>query len=481
MSKFYYIFLIMVLLIVTLCFDQHISVVGAENITGEIKSGSGILYEKGIAGTKDQHDARIKRETWAESSRGVYTKSSTHLYFQDLYFDLGQIVSEEATFDNSGRPIKASQMIQDALSPAILQQRLLSNIEYNQNNKPISYKEEIFISANDYLSDTIVRFFSTSDIYKIQYSDSGKPVTILGNTEIVISDNEGNALLNIMGSFTKRAKYDLSGKIIGYYRYGIDNIVVADGAGEIIVTAPPSATKAQDQDEYRVGIVNIKDEQRLHDILNNQTFINQLLAKFGLAQLFYKAFHAEKFYEALSYLQIENTPEEIMSLQNITSAFKGLIRERQQAYALFQNDVDMYYEELAEVLFENVNLWWDRGVSPQEHYAGSDKILSKSEYRKIVDDAVVCLTSRADTLGATTTMPQQILSLEQHLRTQMIMNSKLNYIKNLRNAVSTLDKQLSIEAGKLDRPVLIHEKDTIEALIALPPKDSHSSKLSKNH
>lgn len=435
------------------------------------ESEKGIVYEKGIADTSNKYQTRIKRDAWIESARGEYTKASTQFYFSDLAFGLGEIVKEEATFDNKGRPIESNQIIRDPANPNILQQRLLSNIEYNQNDKPISYKEELFITANDYMTDTIVRLLSNRDVYKVQYNDSGKPITILGNTEVIISDDKGNTLLAINGSFTKRARSDLEGKILGYYRYGIDNIVVADGGGEIIITAPPSVTDVDEINDYRVGIVSIKDEKRLRQILNNQSFINQLLTKFGLAELFYKAFHTEKFYTSLTYLQIENTPEEVMSLKNITLAFKNLIKERQQAYALFQNDVDTYYDRLAKTLFENIGLWWDRDIKPQEYYAGNDKILSKQEYRKMIDDAIISLSLNMDTLSAATGAPQKILSLEQYLRTQMLMNSKLIYIQNLKNAVSTLDKQISLAAGNLSKPVLIHEKDSIEALIVLPEKD----------
>ena len=435
-----------------------------------------ILFEKGIMDTGDKYETKIKRDTWVESARGAYTKTSTSFYFSDLTFGLGEIISEEAIFDNEGRPIESSQIIRDPAGPDVSQQRLLSNIEYNQNDKPLSYKEEIFITANDYLTDTMVRLLSTRDVYKVQYSDLGKPISILGNTEVIISDDKGNTLLTIKGSFTKRAKCDLDGKITGFYRYGIDNIVVADGAGEIIITAPPSVTDVDEINEYRVGIVSIKDENYLRQILNNQTFINQLLAKFGLAELFYKAFYTEKFYTSLTYLQIENTPDEIMSLNNITLAFKNLIQERQQAYALFQEDVDTYYKELAKTLFENIDLWWGKSITPQEYYAGNDTILSKQEHRKMIDDAIISLSSSADILSTATTTPQEILLLEQYLRTQMIMNSKLIYIQNLKNAVSTLDKQISLSVGRLDRPVLIHEKDTIEALIVLPEKDSRSFK-----
>ncbi len=442
-------------------------------LTRDLESEKGIVYEKDIVDTGRQK-TQTKRDAWIESERGAYTKSNTHLYFSDFYFDLGQIVSEEAIFDKKGRPVKSSQIIRDPASPNISQQRLLSNIEYNQNDKPVSYKEEIFITAKDYLTDTIVRLLSTMDVYKVGYNESGKPINILGNTEVVISDDKGNTLLTIKGSFTKRAKCDLNGKVIGYYRYGIDNIVVADGAGEIIITAPPLLTDTEDIDEYRVGIVSITDEKLLRQILNSHQFINQLLAKFGLAELFYKAFYTEKFYTSLTYLEIENTPEEIMSLNNITVAFKDLIKERQKAYALFRNDVDTYYEELAKTLFENTELWWDKTIKPQEYYAGGDKILSKQEYRKMIDDAIISLSSKMDTLTAATSLPRQILSLEQYLRTQMIMNSKLIYIQNLKNAVSDMNKEISFAMGDLNRPVLIHRKNHIEALIVLPEKDPRS-------
>ena len=176
----------------------------------------------------------------------------------------------------------------------------------------------------------------------------------------------------------------------------------------------------------------------------------------------------------MTYLQIENTPEEVMSLNNITLAFKDLIKERQKAYALFRNDVDTYYEELAKTLFENTGLWWDKTIKPQEYYAGDDKILSKQEYRKMIDDAIISLSSKMDTLTAATSLPRQILSLEQYLRTQMIMNSKLIYIQNLKNAVSDMNKEMSFVMRDLNRPVLIHRKNHIEALIVLPEKDPRS-------
>lgn len=429
-----------------------------------------ILYKKEAINITDKEKESKKRQAWVESERGGYSKSSTLFYFSNLYTNLGEIAKEQTLFDKKGRPTKSSQIIHDPAYPDISQQRLLSNIIYNTDDKPLNFKEEIFITAKDYLTDTIVRFFSTMDIYKVQYNDSGEPITILGNTEVVISDDKGNTLLTIKGSFTKRAKCDINGKIAGYYRYGIDNVVVAKNAGEIIVSAPPVLTDTEDVNEYRVGIVSIKDQQALYQILNSQSFINQLLAKFGLADLFYKAFYTEKFYTSLSYLQIENTPEEIMCLENITLAFKDLIAERQKAFTLFQSDVDAYYEKLAKTLFENTNLWWNKGISPQEYYAGDDKILNKQEYRKMIDDAIVSLSSKADTFGAVANLPQKILSLEQYLRAQMIMNSKLIYIQNLKNAVSEMNKEMSLAMQKLDRPVLIHRKNAIEALLILPEK-----------
>lgn len=439
-------------------------------ITQKLESEKSIIFKKDTSRLIDKQGALVKRNALIESDRGRHTKASANFYFSDLSFDLGEIVSENASFDKKGRPINSNQIINDAANPNVSQQRLLSNIEYNEIDKPISYKEELFITAKDYLTDNIVRLLSTMDVYEIKYNDEGKPITILGNTEVAISDDKGDNLLNIKGSFTKRARCDINGKIIRYDRYGIDNIVVANGAGEIIITAPPSITDTQNPKEYRVGIVNIKDEQRLREVLNHSSFINQLLAKLGLVELFYKAFYTEKFYTSLTYLQIENTPEEIMSLQNITAAFKNLIEERQKAYALFQNDVDAYYDSLAKILFEHTELWWHKDIKPQEYYAGNDKILSKQEYRKMVDDAIISLSLRTNHQSPQAPISQQILFLEQYLRTQMLMNSKLIYIQNLKNAVSQMDKEASLAMRKLDRPVLIHEKGTIEALIALPEK-----------
>lgn len=427
--------------------------------------------ESAISNEKIDEQTKLRRNTWVESARGAYKKTATSFYFSDLYFNLGKIISEHSELDDLGRPISSNQIIEDSSFPSLSQRRLLSNIEYGRNGKPASYREEVFISANDYLSETMVRLRSRADIHSVKYNDTGKPITILGNTEVVISDDKGNSLLNISGSFTKQAHTDISGKIKGYYRYGIDNIVVADGVGEIIITAPPSVTNMDEINEYRVGIVSIKDEKKLREILNNQSLINQLLAKFGLAELFYKAFHTEKFYTSLTYLQIENTPDEIMDLQNITLAFKSLIKERQQAHALFQDDIDAYYNKLAKTLFKNIDLWWNKDMPPQEYYKGNDEILSKEEYRKMVDDAIILLSASADTFGMHTSTMQNILSLEQYLRTQMIMNSKLIYIQKLKDSVSNMNSQISMAARELKRPVLIQGKDSIEALIVLPEKN----------
>lgn len=465
-------FFISFLLIGTLILPVSVTAEPRNPYTIGSESDRIIIYEKGAKDPTDSHKKDVKRNAWIESGRGAYNKNSTHFYFSTLYSELGQVLTEQAIFDSKGRPIESNQTIKDPSFANISQRRLLSNVAYDSNDKPISYKEEIFITANDYLTNSVVRLFSTEEIFKIQYDDSRQPAVILGNTEVVISDDKGNTLLTINGSFTKRARYDLSGKITGYSRYGIDNIVVGAGAGEIIITAPPSMAEGEKESDYRVGIVNIKDEKMLREILNKQTFINQLLARFGLSELFYKAFYSEKFYTSLTYLQIENSPEEVMSLNNITLAFKNLISQRQQAYALFQNDVDMYYEKLAKTLFEHTQLWWDRDVIPQEYYAGDDKILSKQEYRKMIDDAIVSLSSNAGTLNAPADLPKDILSLEHYLRSQMLMNSKLIYIQNLKNAVSDTDRQISRALNGLGRPVLISEKGNLEALIVLPEKKS---------
>jgi hypothetical protein len=427
-------------------------------------------YEKAALESSNNKDAiRLERDTRIESARGVYKTSSAYFYFSGLILDLGKAVKEESVFDEKARPISSNQIIVDPAHPEISQRRLISNIAYNQIDKPISYTEEIFITAKDYLTDTIVRLLSTTDVYKVEYDELKNPTTILGNTEVVISDDKGNSLLMIKGSFTKRARYNLDGKITGYCRYGIDNIVLSDGAGEVIITAPPLMTDTGDTAEYRVGIVNIADKKALEHILNSQSFISQLLEKFGVAELFYKAFYTEKFYTSLTYLKIENTPEEIMSLANITTAFKNLIRERQQAYALFQNDIDGYYEKLAKTLFENENLWWGKDIGPQEYYAGDDKILSKEEYRKMVDEAIVSLSRNTNAVSAAGA-PQRILSLEQYLRSQMIMNSKLIYAQSLKNAVSNMQNDIATAMHKINRPVLIYGKNTIEAVIVLPEK-----------
>src|SRR3989338_2218147 len=215
-----------------------------------IETGKDKIIEKGANKASDKETA-LKRDAWIESYRGAYGKTGAHFYFSGLYTDLGRIASERAVFDEKARPKEVNQIITDPAYPNISQQRLLSNITYDSNSRPINYKEEIFITANDYLTNSIIRLLSTEEIFKIQYNDEGRPINILGNTEVVVSDDKGNTLLNIKGSFTKRAKCDINGKVVGYYRYGIDNIVVAGGAGEIIVTAPPSLTEGAEANDYR--------------------------------------------------------------------------------------------------------------------------------------------------------------------------------------------------------------------------------------
>ncbi|MFH0732653.1 MAG: hypothetical protein V2A72_07025 [Candidatus Omnitrophota bacterium] len=474
-NKHFNIFLLSVLIILH---AKYAAAAGRNDIYG---SGASEV-EKPTPYTKvfideDNNSAQLLRKnSLIESKRGACSETGTSFYFSELYFDLGKIVSEDVAKDQQGRPIKSNQIIKDPANASIAQQRLLDYVKYDQENRPTSYQEEIFITAKDYLTDTIVRLFSKMDVYKVEYDTSGKPATILANTEVVISDDKGNTLLTIKGTFTKRARFNANGKIDGYYRYGIDNIILEGKAGEIVITAPPLISDTQGAKEQRVGIVTVTDEKYLNEILNSKSFIKQLLAKFGLLDLFYKAFYSEKFYTSLSYLEIQNTPEEIMSLSNITSAFKALINERHQAYALFQDDVDSYYEKLATSLFDNIDLWWDVEVTPQEYYAGEDKILSQFEYRKMIDDAIVTLSARSGSITAAMSIPQQILSLEQYLRSQMIANSKQVYVENLKSSVSNMNVQISLAIRNLNRPVIVHGKDTIEALLILPEKSLQKGK-----
>ncbi|MBN1404990.1 MAG: hypothetical protein JW946_00540 [Candidatus Omnitrophica bacterium] len=466
-------YLLHIILIVIFCVF-HLPSLSAEQNNPYISQN--LESERGIVFNKDKTDsgreqANIKRNAFLETGRGVYKKAGTEFYFSGLCFDLGSVVSEDAVLDEESRPVKCSQIISDLQNPGISQKRLLSNIEYNEADRPVRYKEQIFIIARDYLSDSVIRLLSCVDVNEVKYDTEGRPVVILGNTEIVISDDKGNSLLRITGSFTKKARLNKEGKIVRYDRYGIDNIVVADGAGEIIITAPPSVTDKDAAREYRVGIVNIKDEQRLREIFKNQSFIAQLLAKLKLAELFYKAFYSDRR-ASLTYLQIENTTQEIMSLQNITAAFKNLIEERQKAFAIFQNDVDAYYENMGKTLFEHIGAWWNKDIKPQDYYAGEDKILSKSEYRKMIDDAIISLSLKSHMSVSAAAISGQILALEQYLRIQMLINSKLIYIQNLKDAVFGASREISFAVKTINRPVIIKEKGSIEALIALPEKKS---------